>query len=300
MPKVSVIIPTHNRAQFLRLAVESVIGQTFQDFDIVVVDDGSKDNTEEVVRSFGDDRVKYIRHDAARGGSAARNTGITNSSSKYVAFLDDDDEWMPEKLEIQVDLLEKSPLKLGAVYTGHLVVDSDGGGILREWIPKRRGYIYNDMFMKNWIGTASSLLVRRDCFDRAGLFDESLPSFQDYDLWIRISREFDFEYVDKPLVKYRIHGNKIWTNLEALNKGMELMLKKYGGSPEFKKNYSNYYLGLGVNYCYKGNAKKGREAFLKGIKLYPFEIRHYFNLFLSIFGSTTFTKLKGYKEWIAL
>jgi glycosyltransferase involved in cell wall biosynthesis len=300
MLKVSVIIPTFNRAQFLRLAIESVLSQTFQDFDIVVVDDESKDDTQEVVRSFGDDRIKYIRHDAARGGSAARNTGITNSDSKYIAFLDDDDEWLPEKLEMQVDLLEKSRSKVGAVYTGHLVVDNNSGKILREWTPKRRGNIYNDMFSRNWISTASSLLLRRDCFNKAGLFDENLPSFQDYDLWIRISKDFDFEYIDKPLVKYRIHGNKIWTNLEALNKGMELMLKKYGDSPEFKKNYSNYYLSLGVNYCYKGNAKKGREAFLKAIKLYPFEIRYYFNLLLSIFGATTFTKLKGYKERLAL
>jgi glycosyltransferase involved in cell wall biosynthesis len=295
VPEVSVIIPTHNRATFLRLAVESVLNQTFEDLEIIVVDDGSRDNTREVVCGFSDRRIRYIRHETSKGGSAARNTGIVNSISKYVAFLDDDDEWMGEKLRMQVDILERSPQRVGGVYTGHLVVDSSGN-VLREWTPRKRGNIYSDMLSRNWLATASSLLLRRDCFNKVGLFDEGLPSFQDYDMWIRISKEFDFEYIDKPLVKYRIHGNQIWTNLEALDRGMELMLKRYGGSPAFRKNYSNYYLGLGVGYCYRGSAKKGREAFLKAIRLYPFEIRHYFNLFLSFLGVDNFRRLKGIKE----
>lgn len=300
MPKVSVVIPTYNRAEFLRSAIETVINQTFQDFEIIVVDDGSIDKTHEVVTGFDDERIKYIRHEMSKGGSAARNTGIVKSDSKYIAFLDDDDEWVPEKLQMQVGILEDGSPKVGGVYTGHMVVDNNSGRILREWTPKRRGSIYNDMFARNWVSTASSLLLRRNCFNKVGLFDESLPSFQDYDMWIRISKEFDFEYINKPLVKYRVHGNKIWTNLEALGKGMELMLKKYGESPEFRKNYSNYYLNLGVSYCYSGNTKKGREAFLKAISLYPFEIRHYFNLFLSMLGANAFTKLKGYKEKLVL
>ncbi|HWP93499.1 MAG TPA: glycosyltransferase [Thermodesulfobacteriota bacterium] len=297
MAKVSVIIPTHNRAEYLRLAIASVLNQSYRGLEIVIVDDASADNTFEVVTSFDDERIKYLRHALCKGGSAARNTGIMNSSSKYVAFLDDDDEWLPDKLRKQLDLLEKASSKIGAVYTGHMVVDYNSRNVIRIWSPKKRGNIYEAMFEANWVSTTSSVLLRRECFERVGLFDENLPSFQDYDMWIRISKEFNFEYINETLVKYRIHGDKIWTNLEALDRGIELMLKKYGESPAFRKNYSNYYLGLGVGHCNKGNIEKGREAFISAIRLYPFDIRHYFNLFLSFLGADNFRRLKEIKKF---
>jgi glycosyltransferase involved in cell wall biosynthesis len=258
-----------------------------------VVDDASKDNTSEVVSSFNDRKIKYICHQVNKGGSATRNTGIANSSYEYIAFLDDDDEWLPEKLKEQVDVLENCSPKIGGVYTGHIkVVNNSSRSILEVWTPKKKGDIHNEMFKANWVSTTSSLLLRRECFERVGLFDESLPSFQDYDMWIRISREFHFEYIKEPLVKYYVHENKIWTNLEALSKGMEIMLKKYSQSLALRKNCSRYYLSLGVHYCYNKNTKKGREAFIKAIRLDPFEIRHYFNFGISILGPGAYKKLK--------
>jgi len=113
MPKVSVIVLTHNRPEMLRQAIGSILRQTFQDFEIVLVDDASRDNTPEVIKSFGDHRIKYIRHEVNKGEAGSRNTGVTNSSGDYIAFLDDDDEWLPEKLERQMRLLESSPSRLG-------------------------------------------------------------------------------------------------------------------------------------------------------------------------------------------
>ena len=139
MSQVSVIIPTHNRARFLREAISSVLNQTFQDFEILVVDDASDDNTREVVAGFEDIRIKYFRHDTNRGGSAARNTGIRNSMCSYIAFLDDDDEWFPEKLGKQMELLLASDPKVGAVYTGYLDVDKATGQVIGEQLPSRRG-----------------------------------------------------------------------------------------------------------------------------------------------------------------
>src|SRR5262245_29216969 len=108
MPKVSVIIPTHNRAEFLRSAITSVLNQTFQDFEIIVVDDASTDNTSEVVTYFGDKRIKYMRNNINKGDAGTRNVGVVNSNCTYIAFLDDDDEWLPNKLQIQIDMLEDS------------------------------------------------------------------------------------------------------------------------------------------------------------------------------------------------
>lgn len=296
MYKVSVIIPTHNRAKFLDSAVTSVLNQTFQDFEIIIVDDASTDDTPQVVRQFKDERIKYIRHEANQGGSSTRNTGIANSSGEYIAFLDDDDEWLPKKLKLQVELMENSPPDVGGVYTGHTNIDSSSGKRVGVWIPQKRGNIFHELFTGNWVGTTSSVLLRKECFEKAGLFDKNLPSFQDYDMWIRISKLFEFEYIKEPLVKYSVHQNKISTNLDGIRQGMEIMLEKYGKYPGVRKNLGSGYLSLGVEYCYSKNTVKGRRAFLKAIRLYPFEIRCYFNLFLSLFGADYFKRLKKIKE----
>src|SRR5438128_2256003 len=117
MPKVSVIIPTYNRAGFLRAAVQSVLDQTFTDFDVVIVDDASQDETQSVVERLQDKRIRCIRHPTNRRIAATRNTGIVNSTGEYIAFLDDDDQWLPEKLAKQVAMLDGSALSVGAVYT---------------------------------------------------------------------------------------------------------------------------------------------------------------------------------------
>ena len=117
MPKVSVVIPTHNRAGFLQAAIQSVLNQTFQDFEIIVVDDASEDQTTEIVRSFSDPRIRYMRHESNKGQGASRNDGIRQASGEYIALLDDDDEWLPEKLAKQVALLDSSPSQVGMIYT---------------------------------------------------------------------------------------------------------------------------------------------------------------------------------------
>jgi glycosyltransferase involved in cell wall biosynthesis len=301
MPKVSVIIPTYNRAEYLCSAIRSVLSQTFQDFEIIVVDDASTDNTNEIVDGFNDSRIKYIRHETNKGGSAARNTGIKMSSGEYIAFLDDDDEWLPEKLELQVNLMENSSPKVGVVYTGFLILDRSTGKVLTQRIPSKRGYLFNELAKGNCIGTTSTPLLRKECFEKVGLFDENLPSSQDYDMWIRVSKEFHLEYIGKPLVKYYIHDNKISNSREAVIRGMETVLKKHENFFKLnKKGFSYHYLSLGVIYCLSGDVKKGRRALLKAIELYPFEVRHYFNLALSLFGADNFKKIKEAKNKLAI
>src|SRR5262249_23269523 len=218
MPKVSVIIPTHNRAHFLRGAIFSVLNQTFQDFEIVVVDDASTDNTAKVVAAFNDDRIRFIQHDTNKGGSAARNTGILASKCDYIAFLDDDDEWLPDKLRKQMEILVASLPEVGGVYTGCLDVDKVSGKVIRQRIPTKRGNLSRELLIENCVGGTSAMLLRKVCLQKVGLFDETLPRSQDYDLWIRISREFLFECAQEPLFKYNVHGKKISTDLRAVAK----------------------------------------------------------------------------------
>ncbi|HWP93500.1 MAG TPA: glycosyltransferase [Thermodesulfobacteriota bacterium] len=298
MPKVSVVIPTYNRAELLGSAINSVLSQTFQDFEIVVVDDASRDNTAEVIRGFNDKRIKHVRHETNKGEAGARNTGVINSDGSYVAFLDDDDEWLPEKLERQIEIFERDSDRIGGVYTGFLKVDRATGQVVKEVIPTKRGNIFNELLQFNWIRIPSVLMVKKECFDRTGLFDASIPFGLDYDMWIRISKEFQFEYVDRPLVKYYSHADsRLSTNYKLVISGKEAMLKKYSDVFESnKKDHSYRYLQLGVLYCYSGNARKGREAFLRAIMAYPFEVRHYFNFCLSLLGASVFKKMKVIKE----
>ena len=296
MPKVSVIIPTYNRAAALRKAIASVLSQTFQDFEVIVVDDASPDSTGDMVRSIGDQRIRYIRHQVNKGEGAARNTGILRAEGQYLAFLDDDDEWFSEKLRKQVALLDHSPLNVGLIYTGFRKIDIATGSTLLDLVPSKRGNILNDLLEENCIAT-TTVLVRRHCFDKAGLFEEGVAFGADYDMWIRISQDFEFDYIKELLVNYYIHGNNITRNYDAVIRGLELQLAKYHSLwITNRKTYSYRFLSLGVLYCYTGNIKKGRTALCNAVKLYPLEVRHYYNLFLCLLGTNCFRKITDVKE----
>ena len=247
MPKVSVVIPTHNRASFLRSAIQSVLNQTFQDFEIIVVDDASEDETPEVIQSFTDPRIQYVRHETNKGQGVTRNNGMSRVSGEYVAFLDDDDEWLPQKLEQQVSLLDSTPARVGLVYTGFRKTDALTKQVIAEVIPEKRGDLFDQMAINNWIGTCSTVVVRSSVFEKAGLFDEGLASGADYDMWLRISKEFAIEYICEHLVRYTVHDNRISTNFEAQIRGIERQLEKY--APVFvadAKSYSRRYFFRGV------------------------------------------------------
>ncbi|HWO41345.1 MAG TPA: glycosyltransferase family 2 protein [Candidatus Eisenbacteria bacterium] len=289
-PQVSVVIPTYHRAEFLRGAVRSVLGQTFEDFEVVVVDDGGPDGAAEVIEGFNDSRIRYLRHPERRGGAAARNTGIANARGEYVAFLDDDDEWLEEKLERQMRMMLASPRAVGAVYTGYYIVDRSSGRTCGRIIPRKRGRLYPAILAGNCVGGTSSVLVRKSSLERSGLFDETLPSFQDYDLWIRIARHFEFDCIAEPMLKYFMQPDKIWTDVEALRQGLDIMLGKYGSSPSFRKKSSSYCIAFGVRFCEKHQFEQARKSFLKAAMLSPLDARPYVYLALACLGSRRFER----------
>ena len=294
MPKVSVVIPTCNRAAFLRAAIESVLSQTFQDFEIIVIDDASRDETPEMVRALGDGRIRYLRHESRKGQGATRNAGIREARGDYVALLDDDDEWLPEKLRRQVALLERAPAKLGLIYTGFFKVDASSKRVLSEVRPQQRGEVFDALARGNWIGTCSTVLLRRICFDRAGYFDEDLASGADYDMWVRVARHFQVDCIEEPLVLYRVHAERISTSRDTTIRGVESLLRKHAAYfSTDSKNHSRRYCNLGIDYCLAGNTRKGRAALLQAIRLYPFAARHYYNWFLSFLGAAAFRRMKG-------
>jgi glycosyltransferase involved in cell wall biosynthesis len=301
MPIVSVIIPTYNRNGFLRSAIESVLNQTFQAFEVIVVDDASSEDVQGIVQGFHDRRIKCIRHETNKGEAGARNTGLIHAQAEYIAFLDDDDVWFPEKLKSQLDVLEKSTLKVGGIYSGYIVKDCADPRKSYTKIPAKRGDIYKDLLIQNSIGPPSTVVVRRKCIETAGPFDENIFYGVDHDFYLRIAKDFHFECIAEPLARYSIHENRLSANPELVAKGLAAMSRKYGGELGELYRKRRKYLGLGflsvgVGFCYQGDKTKGIEAIMKSIRLYPFEPRAYFNLGLALLGTHNFTKIKKLKD----
>lgn len=294
MPKVSVIIPTHNRADLLKAAIQSVLDQTYPDFELLVCDDASKDHTRDVVAGFSDRRIRYTRYEENRGVVELRNNAVNDSNGDYIAFLDDDDEWLPDKLEKQVSLLDGSSAETGAVYTGAIFMDIKLGR-QKVVIPRQRGNIFRDLLFHDFIVT-SSLVVKKVCFEKAGLFDPEFKSASDFDMWLRISGIFEFDCVEEPLVRYRVHQNSISNNNLNVIRGLErLIIKHIDSFNNNKSAYGNHLFKLGIAYCYSGNMSEGRKSLIKAIRLNPYDIRYYYNLAISSMGAGTFKKIKEIK-----
>ena len=226
-PTVSVVIPTFNRSASVRRAIASVLTQTFQDFEVIVVDDGSTDDTEASVNGIADRRVRLVRHDSRRGGSVARNTGIRAGSAPFVAFLDSDDEWLPMKLERQLEVFGRAGDRLGLVYAGTERVYADGSKDVH--IPSRPDDLVPALLTENVVGETSVGMVRRRVFDAVGLFDESLPASQEMDLWLRICKQFTADFVPEPLVRIAKGDDpgRITANIHATTRGRELYRDKH-------------------------------------------------------------------------
>jgi glycosyltransferase involved in cell wall biosynthesis len=199
MRTVSVIIPTHNLAASVGKAIESALAQTHTDLEIVVVDDGSTDDTEKVVSHYRT-RILYLKQER-RGVAAARNRGIRISRGEYIAFLDADDLWLPEKLEEQVPYLDQNP-ETSLVCSDWSLI-SDQGSVEPSVLANRNhigtGYVFRQIVKSSFILT-STVVARRSCLEEAGLFDESFPTAEDLDLWLKISHSHNIALVRKPLV----------------------------------------------------------------------------------------------------
>ena len=294
MPLVSVIIPTLNRPDFLRAALQSVLGQTVGDFEILVVDDGSTIDPRPVLAALDDGRIRYFRHDSNRGEAAARNTGIRNARGTYVAFLDDDDEWLPDKLRLQLDLFGQSPDAVACVYGGHVALQGLNGRELRRDVPTRRGGLFQELLERNVIGPPSTVMVRRQCLERVGLFDESIAFGVDYDMWIRIAREYRFEVVPGVVVvRYTIHPGQMSSDPFLITRGRADVKRKHG--PWLRggrAREARFYLWLGYEMSLLGHMGEARRAFLKALFFKPLQVRAGLYLVASLTGARNVERLR--------
>jgi serine acetyltransferase len=234
---ISVIVTAYNYGRFISSCIESVLCQTYRYFEIVLVDDGSTDNTEQIIQKYKSlPFFKYIKQEN-KGQACAKNRGIRESHGDLIAFLDADDLWREDKLEKQVSLFQGHP-DLGLVYSRAILIGEDSAFLdfrySGKFLKPQRGSVTKWLFLDNFVWF-SSCIVRRECFDRFGLFDETLKMGIDWDRWLRISVDYQFEYVDDDLLFYR-HGH-----VGQMSKNIET---RYECSDRIMKNFLDDYPGI--------------------------------------------------------
>lgn len=285
MSLVSVILPTYNRESVLPRAIESVLAQTYADFELIVVDDASTDHTETVIELFDDERIQYYRFEENRGANAARNKGIEIASGAYLSFLDSDDVLKPKHLESVVDIFESEESDCAGVFTA-FEIEKDGERLNRSGA--KDGYVtYDEILAGNVVGGFSCVTIRSAAFDHVGVLDESLRSHQDYDLFIRLLREgFKLKGINESLVVcHKGSDNRISDNPVRTEAGTERILEKHGdvlSRPGIARLY--YYSAFG--YAENGEYKNARDCFRRSIRADPTRGRAYPHLFAAIHPTT--------------
>lgn len=282
--KVSVVIPTYNREKIITKALDSVFSQTYQDFEIVVLDDGSTDTTRETIKKYGE-KVKYF-YQENKGIAGARNSGMKKCSGDYIAFLDSDDYWKPEKLEQQIGLFQNHP-EYGMVASQCASIQADGS-YREKNRPGKSGWILRDLFNKNFIRTSSAIITRA-CMDTVGFFDESLREGEEYDYWLRIAAAFPIGFINASLAVYVDNPRGASTDsLAGRLHRLKVLEKQYlkDAIPEkiYARRIADTCHYIGRHYLEKGHRQEGIAYLKKAQRLYPLYMKNLLYLTLRSLG----------------
>ena len=282
-PLVSVIIPAYNSAAYLKEAIDSVLAQSLSDYEILVVDDGSTDDTGGILNGYGA-KIRVLRQDH-RGVAAARNHGIRETQGEIVAFLDADDLWYPQKLEKQVAVF-RSRSDVAMVFTGHDVLDERGKRDSKRGRDKRArllaGNLVRNIFMSSGVATPT-VAVRRSVFDAVGPFDEELEMAEDDNLWMRIASRLPVELVDEPLATIRLHRTSMTRDLANLLTSVEAHVRAMQDRyPDVWAELRDlvpaklalFHFAMGKQYLASRQHDLARRSFGEGLRLRPWALRY--------------------------
>lgn len=271
---VSAIITTYKRPpEIVKRAAQSVLNQSYRDIELLIVDDSPV--TYELRKAVRDmalslaDNVRYIAHEKNMGACAARNTGVKNAKGEFVAFLDDDDEWLPEKIEKQLSVMKQND-EVALVYCGRYIHYASKNIEKQERVEFREGKVYENLILNNFIGSTSFPLIRKAVLEELGGFDVNMPAAQDFEMWLRIAKGYKIDYIKEPLVRYYIHeGEQITKNhrkkIEALERVNEINMNYL---ERHSKAYSIRILRMLPLYA-EFDIPKARKLFVQAVKMYP-------------------------------
>lgn len=273
MQKISVIIPNYNYGRFLRQAIQSVLDQSMPPHEIIVVDDGSTDDSKEILISFGDSIILVSQTN--KGVAAARNRGAEIATGEFLAFLDADDYWQKEKLEKQLRRFLSDP-EIGFVHCGSSYVDVNGSRS-HDYVTGDEGWVAEALLKFEPAVIANTLVIKREAFLKVGGFDtnRNLHPSEDWDLCYRLSRVCKLGFVREPLLYYRQHGTGGHANIERMEQAMLIAFEKAFCDPTKEiqrlrgKAYGNLYLTLAGSYYHAGNVRKSIASGLRGLAYNP-------------------------------
>ncbi|EMA61298.1 glycosyl transferase family protein [Halorubrum distributum JCM 13561] len=293
MELVSVVIPTYNRSHILSRAIESVLNQSYSNFELIIVDDGSTDGTKEMISQYSDSRIQFIELGSNKGANAARNEGIRKSNGKYISFLDSDDEFAADHLEKAISYLEQAPRSAKGVYTSqkeYLNGTFHSSSVAKKVLdsPKQiiRRYSANGF---------SSFTFSSDIFDNIELLDEELEAYQDMDFLIRFLQYYELHPISDFLVKYHIHDEQISSDPDRRLSALEQLISKHKKTIE-KSNTGYLHYSRGFQYVEKNSMNKAKTEFAAAIKSDPIKFRYYFQFFSSLFGYSGFKTINNMKS----
>ncbi|NER34465.1 MAG: glycosyltransferase [Oscillatoria sp. SIO1A7] len=242
MPLISVIIPVYNGEKTIRETIESVCNQTLSDWELIVINDGSQDSTLETLSSIQDPRLKVFSYPNA-GQAASRNRGLALASGKYISFLDADDLWTADKLELQLKALENNP-EAAVAYSWSNCIDESGQFYRRGIHIALNGDVYANLLLIYFLENGSNALIRRQALDEIGGFDESLPPAEDWDFWLRVGARYPFVAVPVPQILYRVSANSASTNIWRMERAASLVIERaFAKSPASLQYLKNPSLG---------------------------------------------------------
>ena len=306
---VSVVIPTYGRSELLGRAIDSVLDQTYDNIEIIVVDDNDSNSehrmhTENVLQTYlKNDQITYLKHEKNSGGSVARNTGIKASSGEYVALLDDDDEWFPEKLEKQISYFELMDENVGVIYCSYILEEFEGD---RECIRTEKGDLTKELLMLQFDpGASSTLVFRKPILEEIGYFDESFARHQDLEVLIRLCRNYLVDVCPDVLLKINGHNFPSASKSEKVQKLFFQVFKNDIDKLSFSESryvYAKHYIQLSSMFLSEKNLVQMMKYYLKAIWQYPFIlVRNKVNRQLVLFFTKKISKvffrrskIKGY------
>jgi glycosyltransferase involved in cell wall biosynthesis len=287
LPRVSVIVPAYNAARYLPYAIESVIPQTFESWEIVLVDDGSTDGTRELAETYAPrlkDRLRYI-YQSNRGLSSARNVGLAAARGEFIALLDADDVWLPRRLERGIERLDSDP-ELGLVHARVARIDT-GGQVVGQLPVEPRylsGRIARYIYTRRAHIICPTVMFRKSCLSTAGVFDETMKSTEDRDLWFRIALTYKVAFIDEILAYYRISPSSMTKNLDRLLDSQLFFARKHYESGaatrfEYRQAYGNAYRELGDSLFRRGQKRQALANYLRAVRYNPFNVP---NLYMAV------------------
>lgn len=274
-PLISVVIPTHNRSILLTRAVISALNQNYNNIEVIVVSDGSTDDTDDVVNKLQkvDERLRFIAYMPAKGANHARNIGIIESKGKYVAFLDDDDEWHPHKLDLQMRLF-KSDSQIGLSCTAFYAI-YEGENTKTQFVPPAQYDSSKQILISNCVGSTTTVMAKKDLLLQVGMFDELLKAQQDYDLWIRLCQITKIGVVRKPCVDYYNYLNidQISKKTDLYQASIEYIENKYAelfsamNKADFQLRKVNKKIDIAKKALRNGDKKLARKCVYEALRI---------------------------------